>query len=41
MARPPRIGSQPKPKDPKTEDARIKLTHPYGKKYGQKPQDGK
>jgi hypothetical protein len=40
MTRPPRTGGpRPAPRDPATENVRITLTHPYGKKYGPKPKD--
>jgi hypothetical protein len=40
MARPPRIGSKPTPRDPKTEQVRdsLKSGNPFGKKYGKNDQ---
>lgn len=38
MARPPRIGSKPTPRDSKTEQVRdgLKGGNPFGQKYGSK-----
>lgn len=38
MARPPRIGSKPTPRDPKTEEVRDDTTkgNPFSTKYGSK-----
>lgn len=38
MTRPPRIGSKPTPRDPKTENVRDQLPkgNPFGQKYGPK-----
>lgn len=43
MARPPRIGSTPTPRDPKTEQVRDQTTkgNPFAPKYGPAKKEGR